>query len=32
MYVEPEIKQCFYSKKGGNGFQLNLSFRKRLLK
>ena len=32
MYVEPEIKQCFYSKQGGNGLQLNLSFRKRLLK
>ncbi len=29
MYVEPEIKQCFYSKNGGSGFQLNLSFRKR---
>lgn len=29
MYVEPEIRQCYYFSGGGAGFQLNLSFKKR---
>jgi hypothetical protein len=29
MIIEPEVRYCTYSQKGGSGFQLNLSFRKR---